>query len=686
MMCRMNICSYRCVVAGFLACIAFDLAHAESGGTEYAVGVAAVDITPDYPIRLNGFGSRRTESEGVTQRIWAKALAIGTDGEKPLVLVTVDSLGIRLPMVEEVARRLHEKAGIELARFAVCFSHSHTTPKVNGASDTIFSTPIPPDHQVHIDRYTAELTDALENVALAALADRKPARLEWAVGEVGFAKNRRPQGGPVDHSLPTMVVRSPDGNAIRAIYVTYACHCVTLSNNKISGDWAGFAHEAIQRQIPGAVALVSIGCGSDSNPSSGVTGDNTAAAAEQGAEIAAEVGRLLKGPLKPITGKIDATYSTIDLPLNVVPTRDELEARASAGDAMGFNAKYQLAKLDRGEPLQDKIVYPIQTWSFGESLAMVFLGGEICVDYALRLRDELDPTRIWLTGYSNDFGCYIPSERLLKEGGYGGGAEIVYFALPSVLKTGLEEKIITEVHRQLPPTFVRRMAVSPTGAVGQILKLVASTAVGTPAEYERIPEIWRVAIDAGKRNDAEELREILQVSVPKQGERAADWQVVVVGGGIINGLSIKGIWPRKRIHELVHSDEALTKRWEHLIELSAVMADDESVRSGTRYDALRILGAADFAEHGAQLKKYLASEDTELQMGAVSGLSDIESDEAAEAILAAFSRYNESKRKLAIDALLRTDARRALLKRAVENGQVPPSALTAQQTARLNEP
>ena len=288
---------------------------------DWAVGVAKVDITPDYPIRLNGFGGRRTESEGVTQRIWAKAMAIGTDDQHPLVLITVDSLGVRLPMVEEVAARLKEKAGIDRDRVAVTFSHSHTTPKVNGATDTIFSSPIPPEHQVQIDRYTRELTDWLEQAALSALAARRPARLSWAVGKVGFAKNRRTPGGPVDHDLPVMVVQDPDGK-IRSVYVSYACHCVTLSHNKISGDWAGYAQAAIEHDHPGAIALVSIGCGSDSNPDSGVTGDNVAVAGEQGVAIASEVTRLLRGPLVPITGEIAAMLHRIDLPLNQRPTRE----------------------------------------------------------------------------------------------------------------------------------------------------------------------------------------------------------------------------------------------------------------------------------------------------------------------------------------------------------------------------
>lgn len=419
----------------------------------YEVGVGKIDVTPAYPIRLNGFGGRRDESIGVTQRIWAKAIAIGSDEAQPAVLITLDSLGVREAMVDEVARRLKEKAGIERDRVAVTFSHSHTTPKLTNVCDTIFSSPISAEHQAHIDQYTAELTDAVEKVALEALADRKPSTLSWAVGSVGFAVNRRTPGGPVDHDLPILVVKSADDGAVRAIYVSYACHCVTLSDNKISGDWSGYAQEAIERTHPGVVALVSIGCGSDSNPSSGVAGSNTAAAADQGSQICDEVDRLLAGTLKPVSGDLTAALSHIDIPLNPVPTKAELEALAAAGGPAGYNAEYQLAKLNRGEPLQAALDYPVQTWAFGDSLAMVFLAGEVCADYSLRLKAELDPARIWMHGYSNDFCAYIPSERLLKEGGYGGGAEVVYFSLPNTIATGVEEKIIAQVHAQIPPQF-----------------------------------------------------------------------------------------------------------------------------------------------------------------------------------------------------------------------------------------
>jgi hypothetical protein len=429
---------------------------AASPSEVYHVGVSKVEITPEYPIRLNGFGFRREESKGVSQPIFARGLAISTSAaEAPLVLLAIDSLGVRMEMVDEVSRRLKESHQIPRQNVALTFTHSHCTPKVNGACDNIFSTPIPPEHQQHIDLYTQQLTDWLTDAARQAINSRAPARLSWGEGSVDFAQNRRTPGGPVDHALPLLAVRNVDSDSIRAIYVSYACHAVVLSFDQVSGDWPGYAAEMLERQHPGATALVSIGAGSDSNPESGVVGDKVEVAEAYGLQIADEVQRLLKSDLKPMTGSISATLNRIDLPLNELPPREQFEEMAQQENQVGYNARTQLARLDRGEELITKIQYPVQIWSFGDSLCMVFLAGEVCVDYSLRLKKEFDRERLWLNAYSNDFCSYIPSERLVKEGRYGGGSETPYFALPTTLKAGLEQLIVDEVQRQVPRTFQR---------------------------------------------------------------------------------------------------------------------------------------------------------------------------------------------------------------------------------------
>jgi putative heme-binding domain-containing protein len=221
-------------------------------------------------------------------------------------------------------------------------------------------------------------------------------------------------------------------------------------------------------------------------------------------------------------------------------------------------------------------------------------------------------------------------------------------------------------------------------AAEAIAKLLDGLAVGTPAEYERIPAIWQEAIAAGRRNNAGELVRIVDLALPKEGEPLHDWQAVVIGGGVVNGVSSQGPWPGARIAELLDGFPQLKSRWERTIDLAADMADDEGVASGTRYDALRILGADAWDRRGAQLSKYLARDaHAELQMGAVSGAADMDSPRAAEALVAALPHLQEANRRLAVQGLLRTPERRHALVAAVESGPLYKDLLTAEELAAL---
>ena len=413
------------------------------------IGVASIDITPRTPIRLTGYAGRKTESEGVEQKLYAKALAIGTpDG--PAVLITVDHLGVVASVVDEVAARL-AKANVARERFVVCSTHTHTGPQIAGACPNIFQGELPPEQQEHIERYTRELTDNLEKVALASLKDMRPGKLSFGHGKATFAANRRAQdgpGGPVDHDLPVLRVTDSDGK-LRAIVANYACHNTTMSgaDNKICGDWAGYAAEYVQADHPGAVALISSGCGGDADPQPRT---GLKFAQQHGREIATEVDRLIKTDLAPLKAPLRTQFKRIDLPFEPLPSRQQWEERAKKPGPDGFNAKYHLAKLDRGETIPTSQDYPIQTWLFGEEFAMVFLGGEVVVDYSLRLKKDFDPARLWISAYSNDVQCYIPSRRILKEGGYEAGDSMVWYGKPAWLAPSVENQIIRTVHEMMP--------------------------------------------------------------------------------------------------------------------------------------------------------------------------------------------------------------------------------------------
>ncbi len=428
-----------------LSALAADLAQLRP------VGVARINITPGYPIRLTGYAVRKSEFEGVTQQLWAKGLAFGSDEQGPALLITVDNCGVPAKVREDVVQRLRQKKGIKPDHVAICSTHTHSAPWLRGYLPNLFVEPIPPDQQARVDRYTRELTDALETVALDALKDRRLAKLSRGLGRAGFAANRRTKGGPADHDLPVLFVNDPDGS-LRAIFASYACHCTTLGGdfNQVCGDWAGYAQEYLERDHPGAVALLALGCGGDANPSPRTGLD---LAKRHGQEICTAVDRVLASTLSPVEGKLVCRAKQIQLPLDTLPTRAEWEARARETNYLGSHARLNLARLDRGEKLPTRVPYLAQTWTFGKELAMIFLPGEVVVDYSLRLKREFDASRLWINAYANDVPCYIASERVLKEGNYEGSGAMPYYDKPARLAPGVENLIVGAVHDLVPKVF-----------------------------------------------------------------------------------------------------------------------------------------------------------------------------------------------------------------------------------------
>jgi hypothetical protein len=165
---------------------------------------------------------------------------------------------------------------------------------------------------------------------------------------------------------------------------------------------------------------------------------------------------MLKGDTNPLSKVPTGAFERVNLPFDTLPTREEWEARVAEGGSAAYHAQKHLERLQKGQPIQTELSYPIQAWRFGDELAVVFLASEVVVDYSLRLKSELDVERLWVGAYANAFPCYIPSERVLAEGGYEGGGAMLYFGPPTRFATGVEQLVIDTVHRLLPEGFIAK--------------------------------------------------------------------------------------------------------------------------------------------------------------------------------------------------------------------------------------
>ncbi len=460
-----------------------------TGGT-IEVGVARVDITPEMGIRLAGYAARqKTESEGVLQKLEAKALAFGTDAQRPSILITVDLVGIPGHITSKLSAQLSAQIGIDPAQLVICASHTHSGPEVGNLlnilqyrSGMAFSDSLLELNQlVHIAQYINILSQKLVQVSLAAMKDRKPAFLSWGQGQALFAKNRRTPGGPVDVALPILRVNEPNGK-LRAVLVNYACHGTTLPGdvNQLHGDWMGEAQKLIEAKYPGAVALIAIGAGADANPQPRGKMEHVEMHAK---EISDQVEKLLtSAQLQPLTIPPTGRMKWVKLPFSKVPTVPELIKQTDDKTIKGYYARLALERIARGNAIPESINYPVQTWAFGKDLLMINLAGEVVVDYSVRLKEEIGAERVWLNTYANDVPSYIASRRVIREGGYEADVSMYYYDKPSPLVEEVEDIIIKAIHDILPEPFNNGRV---SNNKPEVIKAKAGKAIDLPAESAR---------------------------------------------------------------------------------------------------------------------------------------------------------------------------------------------------------
>jgi hypothetical protein len=424
----------------------------------WKAGAAAVKITPEKLMWMSGYAARTKPAEGTLTDLWAKALVLEDPDGRRAVAVTMDLVGIPRDLAIAVCGEIERKYGLRREAVLLSVSHTHAGPVVGDNLRTMFD--FDDAQQKLVREYEAALRAKLVGVVGAALAGLAPADLAWGTGHVTFAVNRRnnkeadvpklrEQGrlkGPVDHDVPVLAVRAKDGS-VRAVLFAYACHATVLSFYQWSGDYPGYAQSALEKAHPGATALFVAGCGGDQNP---LPRRTPALAEEYGRELAQGVDAVLRAPMTPVTSGLATAYTEVTLPFGDLPTREQLLKDATnANYSIANRARRLLDELTKNGSIRGTYPYPVQAWQIGSDLTLIALGGEVVVDYSLRLKRELGRERTWVAAYSNDVMAYIPSLRVLKEGGYEGGGAMAPYGLPAAWGPKVEEIIVAAVREQV---------------------------------------------------------------------------------------------------------------------------------------------------------------------------------------------------------------------------------------------
>lgn len=419
----------------------------------YKAGVATSVITPSEYIWMAGYAARKQPATGKQHDLYAKAVALEDAAGTRLVFVGTDLIGLPRSISAEVAQEVMRKTGLPREGLMLTSSHTHCGPVLRDNLMDMYD--LTPEMRQKVQAYSQELRKKLVDVIVAAIDDLKPAHLQHGQGIARFAVNRRQMTdkgvingnnpeGPVDHSVPVLKITSAEGK-LRAVVFGYACHNTTLDFYEWCGDYAGFAQYEFEAKHPGAVAMYWIGCGADANP---LPRRSLELCKKYGKELATAVDDVLaKGALKPIQGSFVAKYAEIALPFGPIPDRAQWTAdMLSKQYAVRTRAARFVKMLEAGEKIPDRYPhYPVQVWRLGE-LTWIALGGEVVVDYSRRLKKELgDGKAVWITGYANDVMAYIPSVRVLREGGYEADSSMIYYGMPTKWSEQVEELIVSKV-------------------------------------------------------------------------------------------------------------------------------------------------------------------------------------------------------------------------------------------------
>lgn len=425
----------------------------------WKAGVATRIVTPDEPMWMAGYASRNKPSEGKVHDLFVKALALEDGTGNRLVIVTSDLISVPRPIRDELERQVAERFDLPAAGLMMNCSHTHCGPEIRTTRWSLDG--LPPERHALAVAYVKTLQQKLVDVVGDALADLKPARVSYCRARCGFAMNRRTPSvtgfrnfpnpdGPVDHDVPVLRVDAPDGG-LRAMLFGYACHNTTLGIYQFCGDYAGFAQQYLEEAHPDATALFMIGCGGDQNPYPRRTVD---LAKQHGRSLANAVEAALQTTPQPLSGELKSAYGMATVEYQTPPSRQALEEKAKSTNKYDRrHAERLLKQLDDEGALRNQYDCPVQVVRFGDTVTMVALPGETVVDYSLRLKRELgskeNAPAIWVAGYSNDVFAYVPSRRVLLEGGYEAGGAMRY--MTTVLQHGpfapsVEERIIAVVH------------------------------------------------------------------------------------------------------------------------------------------------------------------------------------------------------------------------------------------------
>jgi neutral ceramidase len=410
-------------------------------------GAAKEIITPYYKMNMEGFaGYFGNDFKTIHDDIYAHALILEDDMRNRALIVTVDILFHEYSLTEEIMRFASEKCSIPADNVLVNYSHTHNGPALKNYNQWTFS----PEYEIC-------LLEAIKRCILRADLAAVDGDASFAVVEGDWNMSRRliengecqfrpnPYGG---RSRKINILRFADREGhTRSLLLNYACHPSSAgAGSVISGEYPGRLCQLLDAMLYGNTSLFIQGFAGDTKSRYAVTADMKSFRSINFSELDMMASAMFDAvkqvfideAFKPLELNLSGRHFITPLKLNVYP-KSYFEEQSRTMEP-GYMTKCVQYIIDRYDDLKETLPLQSAIIKLADDLYIFALGGEPSFDMESVFREAFPDKTMIFAGYCDDI-AYIPTDKMISEGGYEADGSVIEYRLKGSLASGVNAAI-----------------------------------------------------------------------------------------------------------------------------------------------------------------------------------------------------------------------------------------------------
>ena len=428
-------------------------------------GFARIKITPPVGTKMTGFGFRDydpTGVRGIHDDLYARALYL-THGEEKVVIIGFDLLFFSRDEADRFKGATGRKIDLSPREIFLNTSHTHTGPKV-GTWDYSGSDRL----------YLQFLEDAIVEVACSARDAARKVTLSGGCAHTELPFNRRlplPDGiidfapnpdGATYNKVPFCLFKDMNGEPVCFLF-SASCHPSTIKGNErsyqVSADFPGVTMNLLDEHFGAACSLFLQGAAGDTKSTVIGKGERYFRSGDwsdvekSGTLLANDIKKAIAQGLTHIEPELHSATVEMEFPLQKSRTREEYKDvvekppahSESIPEGMKRWAQEKIALIDGGYGLPSTVTVTTHGVQLGKGLRLIGIEAEIVAELGELIENAYGDGITFPMGYTDGTQMYLPTSKMIDEGGYE--AESYYeYRHPASLAKGIENILLQGIH------------------------------------------------------------------------------------------------------------------------------------------------------------------------------------------------------------------------------------------------